>query len=85
MNDWYGISYPLWFLAGDGNNLFLNLWKKFMCPHGWHLFDETWGASNSDDCGMTHSLYCDACDLDVEIKAVYKYNCKTSKSDYLGK
>jgi hypothetical protein len=82
--NWYGITYPFGFLVGSQSNWFTKLWKRFMCPHGWHLFDECWGASNSDDYEMVHSLYCDACDLDIEIKAAYRWNYKTEKSDYLG-
>jgi hypothetical protein len=75
--NWYGITYPLGFLVTGNNCWFLRFWKKHMCPHGWHIFDEC-------DNGTEHTLYCDACDLDIVIKEVYKWNHETNINDYLG-
>lgn len=78
MRDWYGITHPFSFLESGLDNWFTKLWRKLMCPHGWHLFDEC-------DNGKKHTLYCDACDLDIVIGAVYKWNHETHTNDYLGK
>ena len=44
------------------NDLFLKLWKRFLCPYHVHLFDECLSEE--------HYLVCDACHLNVIIKAV---------------
>ena len=75
MRDWYGITYPG---SAFCPNWVLKLWKKYMCSHGWHLFDEC-------DNIEKHSIYCDACDLDIEIKFVRKWNYETKTNDLLGK
>jgi len=72
---WYGITYPL------SNVLcykpILKFWKKHCCVHGWHLFDEC-------DSSGVHSLYCDACELDIEIKMVRKWNEETKENQFIG-
>lgn len=56
-----GITYPpfLGYLLG--------IWRKFMCPRHYHLFDECWSLES-------HDLYCDACGLTVEIKGITDEN-----------
>lgn len=44
------------------NNLIHKLWKKFFCKKEIHLFDEVF------DSEKEHFLYCDACDLKINIK-----------------
>ncbi len=39
-----------------------NLWAIYMCPHGWHLLDECQSVES-------HSLFCDACELDIPLAA----------------
>ena len=52
------ISYPIpRFLQRDW---VWNLWKKHMCPRGYHLFDEVRGANFDED---EIDLSCDACGL----------------------
>jgi hypothetical protein len=72
---WHNISYPSF--NGWLPDWFYKLWKEHCCPRGWHLFDECYGACHhkteyecaKNDCdGYMHSLYCDACELDIEIK-----------------
>jgi len=54
---WLWISYPLpEFLQTE---FIWNLWKKFMCIRGYHLWDEVY--SNK------HYLFCDACEIRLEI------------------
>ena len=55
---WLGVTYPVPHIFQV--SWFWNLWAKFMCPHGWHLLDECQSVES-------HSLYCDACDLDIPI------------------
>jgi len=62
MNEYRGITYPK-FLRGK---IVHWLWKRFMCGRNRHLFDEVWSL---DD----HYLYCDACGLEVHIKAFKFY------------
>lgn len=60
---WYGITYPVpEFLQV---NWFWNLWKKYMCPHGWHLLDECQSLES-------HTLFCDACELDIKLEKTTK-------------
>jgi hypothetical protein len=54
---WQGITYPPILDAPWIHRL----WVNFMCPRGWHLFDECLSLES-------HSLFCDACGLDVVIK-----------------
>ena len=55
MNDkWYDVTHLI-------PMIFLPLWKRIMCKHGWHLFDEVRSLHS-------HELYCDACDLTVPIE-----------------
>lgn len=54
---WLGITYPSIFAHG----FIYSLWKHIFCPRGWHLWDEV----HSMEYG--HSIYCDACELDVHI------------------
>lgn len=56
--DWLGITYPR-FLQ---NKFIWWLWKRLLCPHGWHLWDEVLSTD--------HTLYCDACELDLRIEAI---------------
>lgn len=57
-DEWLGVTYPApKFLQVEW---FWNLWAKVMCPHGYHLLDE---CQSLED----HTLYCDACDLDIPI------------------
>ena len=59
MNNWYGITYPVpKFLQTEW---FWDLWKKYMCVYGYHLFDEVASLKN-------HYLFCDACELNIKIK-----------------
>jgi hypothetical protein len=56
---WMDITHPcLW----DGwlPEFIYQFWKKVFCPKGWHLFDECQSQ-------YSHSLFCDACGLDVKI------------------
>jgi hypothetical protein len=60
MKGYWGISYfaPLVF------DWSYKLWKRFMCPRGYHLLDEVW-------CGPgTHYLNCDACELVIHIDRI---------------
>lgn len=61
MNPYRGITYPLpcwdWLLL---------VWKRVMCPHHWHLFDESWTV-RMDDPKDNHVLVCDACGFIVQI------------------
>lgn len=60
-NKYQGITY---FLSGlQYFNFILGLWKRFMCPRGWHLLDEV--LSNED-----HYMICDACELVVNIDSI---------------
>ena len=59
--DYHGITYPLpRFLQ---RLWFWDLWARLCCPHGWHLLDEVW-------CMDDHYLYCDACEMRVEITEI---------------
>ena len=58
MENWLDITYPYIFQ----NSLVWYLWKRAFCPHGWHLFDEVWSIEE-------HTLYCDACGLDIIISS----------------
>ena len=51
-----GYTYPSFL----DNKFIHKLWKKFYCHKGIHLFDEVGG--------NRRYLYCDACDLEVELK-----------------
>lgn len=55
MEKYIGISYPS-ILTGK---LTQKLWKRFMCPRHYHLFDEVLSEG--------HYLYCDACGFELEI------------------
>lgn len=69
-----GLTYLGWLLC---HKPILWLWKKFLCPHDIHLFDE-W---HSPSCELVppeyrkydHSLNCDACDLMVAIGGICEY------------
>jgi hypothetical protein len=64
MKYWYDITYPTIF----DNRLMQWVWKKAFCPTGWHLFDEVSSSYISPKTGKwEHTLYCDACELDVEL------------------
>ena len=55
---WLGVTYPLpEFLQVD---FVFRLWARFMCSHGYHLLDEVQSLES-------HSLFCDACELDIAI------------------
>ena len=55
---WLGVTHPLpEFLQVD---LVFRLWAKYMCSCGYHLLDEVQSLES-------HSLFCDACDLDIAI------------------
>jgi len=58
---YYGITHkvPMWLLP---------LWKRFLCKHNWHLFDEISRACEE----RPNELYCDACGLSVGIKYIIK-------------
>ncbi|MCP5019613.1 MAG: hypothetical protein GY938_30670 [Ketobacter sp.] len=62
MSGYQGITYPKIFRG----RLALWLWKRFMCPHRKHLFDEVWSIWGEDD-DPQHYLYCDACGMEVWI------------------
>lgn len=55
-NTYHGFSHlvPMWAL---------NLWKRFMCPRGYHAFDEVYGIGH-------HCLSCDACGVCVSFYRV---------------
>jgi len=74
VRNWYGITYPSKLLC---HKSILKFWKKYFCVRGWHLFDEM----DSQGC---HSLICDACELDIEIKMVRKWNEETKENQFLG-
>jgi hypothetical protein len=59
-NEYHGFSHlvPMWALK---------LWKKFMCPKGYHAFDEVLGMGY-------HCLSCDACGI-----SVYFYRAETQE------
>jgi hypothetical protein len=68
--EYYHITYPsildhIWIL---------DLWKKYMCPNGCHLLDEVWSIES-------HSLFCDACEIDIPITGVYKWNPDTKRNE----
>lgn len=70
----YGITYPLpGFLTKPW---FLKIWKKYMCSRGYHLLDECDTVDES-------VLFCDACDLEVVMGKVYKWNHETQHNDEL--
>lgn len=57
--DYHGITY-FKFL----DNLWIqNLWRKYFCKRNIHLFDESISLES-------HSLSCDACDLNVDIEKI---------------
>jgi hypothetical protein len=45
-----------------GNKLSWFMWKKLCCKRGWHLWDEVYVSKEE------HYLFCDACEIRVEIK-----------------
>ena len=51
------ISYPLGIYRIP--DFVYRLWKRFMCPRGYHLLDEV--------ISTDHYLACDACDLEIGI------------------
>jgi len=55
MNTLVGYTYPRWLQ----NRLCWWLWRHLCCRCGWHLLDEV--ASDR------HYLYCDACDIEIEL------------------
>jgi len=65
MNEYVGITYPKCLR----NWLILKLWKRFMCPHHKHLFDEVWSIWGEED-DPQHYLYCDACGMKIKIKEI---------------
>ena len=58
MSEYQGITYPIPLFLQHGP--LYRIWRRFMCPHGWHLLDEVWSLEG-------HSLVCDACDLELQI------------------
>ena len=56
MKNWYGYTYP----RVLQNNFCWWLWKKTFCKRGWHLWDEV--------LSERHYLFCDACEIELEIK-----------------
>jgi hypothetical protein len=54
---YHGYSYPSIF----ANRLGWFLWKRLFCRTGWHLWDEVWSLD-------FHGLFCDACEIEEEIK-----------------
>lgn len=69
---WYGITYP--FSRILCYDWILRLWEKYMCPKGYHLWDEC--LSNNH-----HDLGCDACQTYVAITEVTKWNYQTDKAE----
>lgn len=58
MNSFYNVSYLIFeFMESD---FILGLWKKYLCPIGFHAFDEVWSTTS-------HYLHCDACGLSLSI------------------
>ncbi len=72
---WYkeykGISYPTFL----DNRPVQWLWKKFMCPRNFHLFDEV--------LSIDHSLSCDACGLQVKVDVIMTEE-ESCKPEHLG-
>ena len=58
---WRNITYPSLLC----HNFILWFWKKVFCPKGFHLFDEYASLER-------HCLYCDACEISIEIDNDYK-------------
>ena len=56
MDKWLGITYPSIF----GNAFVWAIWARLFCRRGWHLWDEVLSIES-------HSLFCDACELDLEV------------------
>lgn len=68
MSDEYGgISYPFGTLLYKFN-FFYKLWKKIMCPNGYHLLDEVLSYGTGNKNSNVHYLVCDACNLEIHIK-----------------
>ncbi len=68
MGNFYNVSYLIFeFMQSD---FILNLWKKYLCPIGFHAFDEVQSSEN-------HYLFCDGCNLSIAIDE--------EKSEYLTK
>ena len=61
MKHWHGITYPT--INGWLPDWFYSLWKNTLCKIGIHLFDEYY----TYHVGPFHGLYCDACNLDLEL------------------
>ena len=57
VTSYYGITHcvPSWLLP---------LWRKTLCKHNIHCFDEMWASK------LNHYLVCDACDLEVSIRYI---------------
>jgi len=58
--EWLNISYPIPEFLQRLDFIYW-IWKRIMCRHGYHLFDEV---INSD---CEHYLVCDACELMLHI------------------
>ncbi|HBD92999.1 MAG TPA: hypothetical protein DC057_02375 [Spirochaetia bacterium] len=52
--NWQNITHP------NVPDWVYNIWKRFCCKYGWHLFDEVGSPSG-------HMLSCDACGLSIRI------------------
>lgn len=50
------------------------IWKRLFCPTEWHLFDEV-------ETFIDHYLYCDACNLVVEIYKIDTGNMEKSDEE----
>jgi hypothetical protein len=51
--DWFGITHHVPYRL-------LPLWRRLLCKRGWHAWDEVQARTH-------HYLYCDACNLMVDI------------------
>ena len=69
-SQYYGVTYP----SILDKSWIQRLWKKYMCPFGWHLLDEVWSIES-------HSLFCDACEMDFKIDRVCKWNYETNENE----
>jgi hypothetical protein len=57
-------------------SLFYRLWKRLLCPHHVHLFDECYsGCCLEEEVKNPHYLICDACGLMINIESIETTYC----------
>ena len=61
----YDVTYPFWWIYLP--DWFYRLWKKCMCPRGFHLLDEVMSVES-------HYLICDGCGIEIKIEEPKKEN-----------